>query len=115
MNEWNLTTSLSFLFLKSQNAIDEPRCENLTTSSRMLPLMPSWNPFTQRFQFNWLGLCLTKYSLMLMECLRIAPSGTSRTQVMLQSGAIGLARGGELGIFTPMYLMVGRVPLDKRE
>jgi sterol 24-C-methyltransferase len=52
---------------------------------------------------------------MLMEYLRIAPSGTSRTQVMLQSGAIGLARGGELGIFTPMYLMVGRVPLDKKE
>jgi len=81
----------------------------------MLPLMPSWNPFTQRFQFNWLGLCLTKYSLMLMECLRIAPAGTSRTQVMLQSGAIGLARSGELGIFTPMYLMVGRVPLYKKE
>ncbi len=68
----------------------------------------TWNPFTQRFQFNWLGLCLTKYSLMLMEYLRIAPSGTSRTQVMLQSGAIGLARGGELGIFTPMYLMVSK-------
>ena len=26
---------------------------------------------------------------------------------------MGLAKGGELGIFTPMYLMVGKVPLDK--
>ncbi|KAL3761976.1 hypothetical protein ACHAW5_006682 [Stephanodiscus triporus] len=81
----------------------------------MLPLMPSWNPFLQRFQFNWFGLRVTKYSLMIMEFLRIAPVGTSRTQVMLQTGAIGLARAGELGIFTPMYLMVGRVPLDKKD
>ena len=79
----------------------------------MLPLMPSWNPFTQRFQFNCVGLLLTKYSLKVMEFLRLAPAGTSRTQILLQSGGMGLARGGELGIFTPMYLMVGRVPLDK--
>ncbi|KAL7483813.1 hypothetical protein ACHAW6_009461 [Cyclotella cf. meneghiniana] len=80
----------------------------------MLPLMPSWNPFTQRFQFNWFGLRLTKYSLKIMEFLRLAPAGTSRTQILLQSGGMGLARGGELGIFTPMYMMVGRVPLDKK-
>lgn len=82
-------------------------------SFRMLPLMPSWNPFTQRFQFNWFGLRLTKYSLKVMEFLRLAPAGTSRTQILLQSGGMGLAKGGELGIFTPMYLMVGQVPLDK--
>lgn len=81
----------------------------------MLPLMPSWNPFTQRFQFNWFGLRLTKYSLKIMEFLRLAPAGTSRTQILLQSGGMGLARGGELGIFTPMYLMVGRVPFDKED
>lgn len=81
----------------------------------MLPLMPSWNPFTQRFQFNWFGLGLTKYGLKVMEFLRLAPAGTSRTQILLQSGGMGLARGGELGIFTPMYLMVGRVPLDKED
>lgn len=79
----------------------------------MLPLLPSWNPFTQRFQFNWFGLHLTKYSLKVMEFLRLAPVGTSRTQIMLQAGGIGCSRGGELGIFTPMFLMVGRVPLDK--
>eukprot|EP00571_Detonula_confervacea_P014765 CAMPEP_0172298884 /NCGR_PEP_ID=MMETSP1058-20130122/1330_1 /TAXON_ID=83371 /ORGANISM="Detonula confervacea, Strain CCMP 353" /LENGTH=467 /DNA_ID=CAMNT_0013008179 /DNA_START=18 /DNA_END=1421 /DNA_ORIENTATION=+ len=81
----------------------------------MLPLMPSWNPFTQRFQFNWFGLRLTKYSLKVMEFLRLAPAGTSRTQILLQSGGMGLALGGEQGIFTPMYLMVGRVPLNKED
>ena len=81
----------------------------------MHPLLPSWNPFTQRFQFNWLGQLLTEYILMLLEFLRIAPAGTSKAQLMLMQGAIGLARAGELGIFTPMYLMVGRVPIDKED
>lgn len=79
----------------------------------MLPLTPSWNPFTQRFQFNWFGLRLTKYLLKLLEFCFLAPKGTSKTQIMLQAGGIGLADGGKIKIFTPMYLMVGRVPLNK--
>lgn len=78
----------------------------------MLPLLPSWNPFTQRFQFNWAGLILTKYSLKVLEYLRLAPKGTSQTQIMLQKGAIGLGDAGNEKIFTPMYLMVGRVPME---
>lgn len=34
------------------------------------PLTPSWNVFTQRFQFNWLGLRLTKAALYVMEMVR---------------------------------------------
>ena len=79
----------------------------------MLPLLPSWNPFTQRFQFNWLGQALTKYSLKVLEFIYLAPKGTSQTQIMLQKGGIGLGDGGNEKIFTPMYLMVGRVPLQK--
>jgi sterol 24-C-methyltransferase len=80
----------------------------------MLPLLPSWNPFTQRFQFNWFGQALTKYSLKVLEFMYLAPKGTSQTQIMLQKGGIGLGDGGNAKIFTPMYLMVGRVPLDKK-
>lgn len=79
----------------------------------MLPLLPSWNPFTQRFQFNWLGRALTKYGLMALEFCFLAPKGTSKTQIMLQAGGMGLGDGGKQRIFTPMYLMVGRVPLNK--
>ena len=81
----------------------------------MLPLLPSWNPFTQRFQFNPLGFFLTNNVLKLLELLRLAPRGTCKTQSMLQTGGFGLGDGGKLGIFTPMYLMVGRVPLDKTQ
>lgn len=35
------------------------------------PLTPSWNVFTQRFQFNWLGLRLTKAALFVMEMVRV--------------------------------------------
>jgi sterol 24-C-methyltransferase len=80
----------------------------------MLPLLPSWNPFTQRFQFNFLGQALTKYSLKVLEFLYLAPKGTSKTQIMLQKGGIGLGDGGNAKIFTPMYLMVGKVPMDKK-
>lgn len=79
------------------------------------PLCGSWNPFTQRFQFNWLGLILTNKAIALAEMLWLVPKGTSKTQKMLQKGGIGLARAGELGIFTPMYLMVGRKPSDSEK
>jgi len=79
----------------------------------MLPLLPSWNPLSQRFQFNWLGFCLTNGLIRTLEFLWLAPKGTFKTQQMLQMGGFGLGDGGKLKIFTPMYLMVGRVPLDK--
>ena len=78
-----------------------------------LPLLPSWNPFTQRFQLNWLGLYITTYSLKILEFCFLAPKGTSETQQMLQKGGSGLGAGGETKIFTPIYLMVGRVPMNK--
>ena len=80
----------------------------------MLPLMPSWNPLTQRFQFNWFGYRMTNAFIYMLEMLRLAPKGTVKTQRMLQQGAFGLSDGGITKTFTPMYLMVGRVPLNKK-
>jgi len=79
----------------------------------MLPLLPSWNLFTQRFQFNWLGTFLTKNILWFMELAYLAPKGTSKTQIMLQKAGAGCGQGGLTKIFTPMFLMVGRVPMNK--
>eukprot|EP00802_Teleaulax_amphioxeia_P015344 Tamp_15433.p1 GENE.Tamp_15433~~Tamp_15433.p1 ORF type:complete len:412 (+),score=128.03 Tamp_15433:1-1236(+) len=72
------------------------------------PLTPSWNPLTQRFQFNFIGLFLTTWGLRLLEFLYLAPKGTSKIQVMLQQGGMGCAQGGVTGTFTPMYLVVAR-------
>mmetsp|Transcript_20797 Transcript_20797/g.39125 ORF Transcript_20797/g.39125 Transcript_20797/m.39125 type:complete len:423 (-) Transcript_20797:388-1656(-) len=78
-----------------------------------LPLMPSWNVFTQRFQFTGVGMWLTANLLWLMEKVRLAPAGTCKVQMMLQQGGIGCSRGGATGTFTPMYLAVVRKPLRK--
>jgi len=81
----------------------------------MLPLLPSWNPLSQRFQFNWLGFRLTNGMIRLLEFLWLAPKGTFKTQQMLQLGGFGCGDGGTAKIFTPMYLMVARVPTTKEK
>jgi sterol 24-C-methyltransferase len=49
--------------------------------------------------------------LALFELIRLVPTGTKNTQVMLQAGGIGCAGGGATGCFTPMWLMVGKKPI----
>ena len=46
----------------------------------------------------------------LLELFRLAPSGTSQTADELSFGADNLIKGAKLGIFTPMYLMIGKKP-----
>jgi len=75
------------------------------------PLTPSWNIFSQRFQFTNIGKWLTTNGLKLLEFIRLAPAGTCKVQKMLLTGGLGCVRGGETGIFTPMYMVVVRKPL----
>jgi sterol 24-C-methyltransferase len=46
-----------------------------------------------------------------LETIRMAPSGTAETARELSAGADALVAGGKQGLFTPMYLMVGRKPM----
>jgi sterol 24-C-methyltransferase len=46
-----------------------------------------------------------------LEMIRMAPSGTAETARELSAGADALVAGGKEGLFTPMYLMVGRKPM----
>jgi sterol 24-C-methyltransferase len=78
----------------------------------MTPLMPSWNVFSQRFQFNCVGAVVTNTMIRVMEFLRLAPAGTVQTQKILQAGGFALRDAGQEGIFTTMYMMVGRKPLN---
>mmetsp|Transcript_41931 Transcript_41931/g.131055 ORF Transcript_41931/g.131055 Transcript_41931/m.131055 type:complete len:392 (+) Transcript_41931:104-1279(+) len=77
-----------------------------------VPLTPSWNPLKwPRFQFNPVMFRLMPVILHFLEWLGAVPDGTVKTQVMLQAGGVGLARGGAQGVFTPAWLMVGRKPI----
>ena len=75
-----------------------------------LPLWPSWNPFTFRFQMTSLGMFITRNLLWTIEFLWLAPKGSYKVQEMLQQGGWGCAHGGHTGTFTPMFLMVARKP-----
>jgi sterol 24-C-methyltransferase len=75
------------------------------------PLMPSWNPLSQRFQFNWLGAPITNFMIRLMEFVRFAPAGTVKTQKVLQAGGFALRDAGKAGVFTTMFLMIGQKPV----
>merc|ERR1712196_548969 len=44
------------------------------------PLTPSWNIFTQRFQFTDIGKWLTTNGLKLLEFIGLAPAGTCKVQ-----------------------------------
>ena len=45
-----------------------------------------------------------------LEFIKLVPAGTAKTQVMLQAGGVGCEQGGDTGVFTPMWLMVGKKP-----
>jgi len=74
-----------------------------------VPLTPSWSPLKwPRFQFNPIMFRAMPIILGFFERIRLVPEGTCNTQVMLQAGGVGLAKGGTAGVFTPEWLMVAR-------
>merc|ERR1712194_282727 len=76
-----------------------------------VPPVPSWCPWKwPRFQFNPVMFYGMPMLLGAFEFIGLVPKGTVKTQVMLQQGAVGLPEGGQLGLFTPMWLMVGQKP-----
>ena len=46
-----------------------------------------------------------------LEFVGLAPSGTAQTAAELSDGGDALVAGGKEGLFTPMYLMIGKKPL----
>ncbi|GKT40562.1 sterol 24-C-methyltransferase erg-4 [Colletotrichum spaethianum] len=66
------------------------------------------------FRMTGLGRMVTHGFLGLMETLRLAPPGMVKMSDSLCVAADALVLGGKEKIFTPMYLMVGRKPSEKK-
>ncbi|KAJ2694998.1 Delta(24)-sterol C-methyltransferase [Coemansia sp. IMI 209128] len=66
----------------------------------------------QGFARSHIGRKFTFGAVKTLETLRIAPKGTAKVQTVLTTAADSLVDGGRLEIFTPMYLIVGRKPLN---
>ncbi|KAI2602582.1 sterol methyltransferase C-terminal-domain-containing protein [Hypoxylon sp. NC1633] len=57
---------------------------------------------------NRFGAMATASILGLLEAIGIAPAGSKKTADSMGKGADALVTAGTQGLFTPMYLMVGR-------
>lgn len=104
----NALTSVGFELIEARDmALDE----RYGGDPWYLPLYPSYNPFSFRFQLSPPGMFITRNILWVLELIWLVPSGTYKVQEMLQQGGWGCAQGGHTGTFTPMWLMVARKPL----
>ena len=80
------------------------------------PAIPWYEPLVgsglslASFRSSRVGRHVTHQSLRVLEALRIVPRGTTGVSRILNVGAAALAEGGRLGIFTPMYFVLGRKP-----
>ena len=71
-------------------------------------LTPRWT--LREFRMTPAGRMVTHVMLSAMETLRLAPKGATLVHKTLCKGADGLAKGGDEGIFTPMFMFVVRKP-----
>lgn len=80
------------------------------------PAIPWYEPLVgsglslASFRSSRVGRYVTHQSLRALEALRIVPRGTPGVSRLLNIGAAALAESGRLGIFTPMYFVLGRKP-----
>lgn len=66
------------------------------------------------FKHTGMGRACTGYLVWVLETLRLAPKGTCKVQSILQTAATHLVSGGVNDIFTPMYFVVARKPLNAK-
>ena len=60
------------------------------------------------FRMTWLGRLVTHSMVILLETLRIAPTGSTKVSALLNATAIDLCDGGKMEIFTPSFFFIGR-------
>lgn len=68
-----------------------------------------WDMLTV-LRMTWLGRTAMAQLLKVLETIRVAPSGTAETAHELSKASDNLVKGGKMGLFTPMYFMIGRKP-----
>ncbi|KAJ1646520.1 Delta(24)-sterol C-methyltransferase [Coemansia asiatica] len=66
----------------------------------------------QGFARSQVGRIFTTNAVKLLEKVGIAPAGTYQVQEVLATAADSLVGGAKKEIFTPMYLIVGRKPMN---
>jgi len=75
----------------------------------ILKAQTAWDYFTV-WRMSWSGKIVTHYGLRVMEAMGMVPKGTWQVGETLKIAADALVRGGQLKLFTPMFLVVARKP-----
>jgi sterol 24-C-methyltransferase len=71
-------------------------------------------PFSLRnFKRSTVGREVTRRLVRVLEALRVAPKGSTAVSEFLNAGARALVKGGDTGIFTPMFYFHARKPAKK--
>jgi sterol 24-C-methyltransferase len=73
------------------------------------PLQGGWRTPTE-LRRNRAGRALTHLAVRLLEAVRLAPAGSLAVSAILNGAADSLVEAGEVGLVTPLYLFVARVP-----
>jgi len=71
----------------------------------------SWSGFKR----SVIGIQATHYMVAALEKIGLAPKGSLQTHTYLESAATGLVKGGQAGIFTPMFYFLVRKPENKNK
>ena len=105
-------------FVEVLDSLEGAGLEVLESSDRASdadPQTPWYLPLSARFSVSGfrhtaVGRVGTHYLVNALERLKIAPKGSTETSTFLQGAASALVRGGETGIFTPMFYFHARKP-----
>ncbi|PKA61629.1 24-methylenesterol C-methyltransferase 2 [Apostasia shenzhenica] len=74
--------------------------------------LPPAGPWWNRLKMGRIAYWRNHILVTITTILRIAPKGVVEVHEMLYETAGHLTRGGETGIFTPMYMIVCKKPID---
>jgi len=71
----------------------------------------AWDYFTV-WRMSWSGMLVSHNAIRLMEWFGMIPKGTWQVGEALKVAAAALVKGGQTKLFTPMYLVISRKPLE---
>ena len=79
------------------------------------PETPWYQPLAARFSIRGfhhsrVGRACTHAAVRGLELVRIAPRGSTAVSTFLEAAARAIVRGGETGVFTPMFYVLARKP-----
>jgi len=78
------------------------------------PLVGRYDGTLQGLKCSYLGRVVTGILVRVLETLRLAPPGTTKTHSILMKAAKGLVDGGRNQTFTPMFYFIARKPIHRK-